>query len=54
MIIGDADRMTKRVIGLRFIPDEQFEEMFEGLQRLVSISYDGIFFLDASKEATKK
>lgn len=46
--------MTKRVIGLRFIPDEQFEEMFEGLQRLVSISYDGIFFLDASKEATKK
>ncbi len=46
--------MKKRVIGLRFIPDEQFEEMFEGLQRLISISYDGVFFLDVSKEATKK
>lgn len=54
MIIGEANRMKKRVIGLRFILDEQFEIMFEDLQRLVSISYDGVFFLDTSKEAIKK
>ncbi|MBD5554669.1 MAG: hypothetical protein HDQ95_04790 [Roseburia sp.] len=46
--------MEERVTGLRFIPDKRFEEMFKGLQSLISISYKGIFFLDASKEATKK
>ena len=54
IIIGEANRMKMRVTGLRFIPDEQFEKMFEDLQRLISISYDSVFFLDASKEAIKK
>lgn len=46
--------MEKKVIGLRFIPEERFAEMFDGLQNLVNKKYESVFFLDASKEATKK
>lgn len=46
--------MEEKVIGLRFIPDKRFLEMFFGLQQLVSKKYKVVFFLDASQEAIKK
>lgn len=46
--------MEEKVIGLRFIPDKRFLEMFSGLQQLVSKKYKGVFFLDASQETIKK
>ncbi len=36
--------MKKQIIGLNFIPDERFEKMFEGLQKLVDKQYGGGFF----------
>lgn len=46
--------MEKRIMGLNFVPDEQFEKMFIGLQNLVNEKYESVFFLAASKNAISK
>lgn len=56
--INDRTRMRKqmeeRITGLKFTSDDSFGYMFSDLQKLISMKFDGVFFLKATKEASKK
>lgn len=54
ILLKTSEQRKKQIIGLNFIPDRLFRDMFVRLQRTVFNQFAGVFFLNATRKAAKK